>query len=264
MVAESAFASRRVLVTRPAGDASDMLCASLKMDGYKVFSQPLLVLQGSPKLTVAQCQMVLQLDLYQHVIFISSNAVHFGMPLIEDRWPHLPIAVNWYAIGAATAAKLERFNVEAFTPGRVMTSEGLLALTLLQNVRDQRVLIVKGHGGRDTLAQELTRRGALVDELPCYTRCLPEMHAGELAANLTQWRIDVILITSGEGLSNLQVLLTPAETNNLKRIALIVPSPRVAGMAHSAGFDQVVTAENASDLAMLRALKEWRRGTGGR
>jgi hypothetical protein len=34
-------------------------------------------------------------------------------------------------------------------------------------------------------------------------------------------------------------------------------------MAQSAGFDQVVTAENASDLAMLRALKEWRRGTGG-
>ena len=263
MAAESAFASRRILVTRPAGEASDGLCAALKMDGYKVFSQPLLVLQGLPQLPDEQCQMVLHLNLYQHVIFISSNAVHFGMPLIEDHWPQLPIDLNWYAIGAATAAKLERFNVEALTPGSVMTSEGLLALALLQNMRDQRVLIIKGHGGRDTLAQELTRRGALVDELPCYSRCLPEMRAGELAANLTQWRIDVILITSGEGLSNLQVLLTPAETNKLKRIELIVPSQRVADMAHNAGFDQVVTAENASDLAMLRALREWRRGTGG-
>ncbi len=263
MVDESAFVSRRILVTRPAGDASDLLCAALKSDGYEVFSQPLLVLQGLPQLTVAQCQMVLHLDRYQHVIFISSNAVNFGMALIEDHWSKLPIDLNWYAIGAATAAKLGRFGVFAFTPGSVMTSEGLLSLPLLQNVRDQRVLIVKGQGGRDTLAQELTRRGALVDELCCYSRGLPQMPAGELAANLSQWCIDVIMITSGEGLSNLQVLLTPAETTKLRRISLIVPSQRVANMAQSAGFDQVVTAENASDLAMLRALKEWRRGTGG-
>jgi uroporphyrinogen-III synthase len=70
------------------------------------------------------------------------------------------------------------------------------------------------------------------------------------------------MITSGEGLSNLQVLLSPAETTKLTRIGLIVPSQRVAHMAQIAGFDQIVTAENASDLAMLRALKEWRRGTG--
>ena len=262
MVAETAFAVRRILVTRPTGDASDILCAALKMDGYEVFSQPLLVLQRLPQIPVVQRNMLLHLDRYRHVIFISSNAVQFGMALIEDYWPQLPIDLNWYAIGAATASKLERFGIEALTPGSAMTSEGLLALSLLQNVREQRVLIVKGQGGRDTLTQELTRRGALVDELPCYRRCLPEMSAGELAANLTQWCIDVIMITSGEGLSNLQVLLSPAETTKLKRIGLIVPSQRVANMAHNAGFEQVVTAENASDLAMLRALKEWRRGTG--
>jgi uroporphyrinogen-III synthase len=262
MVAETAFAVRRILVTRPAGDASDILCAALKMDGYEVFSQPLLVLQRLPQIPVVQCKMLLHLDRYQHVIFISSNAVHFGMALIEDYWPQLPVDLHWYAIGAATASKLERFGIKALTPESAMTSEGLLALSSLQNVRDQCVLIVKGQGGRDTLTQELTRRGALVDELPCYCRFPPEMSAGELAANLTQWCIDVIMITSGEGLSNLQVLLSPAETTKLKRIGLIVPSQRVAKMAHNAGFEQVVTAENASDLAMLRALKEWRHGTG--
>ena len=248
MVTEIASALGRILVTRPAGDASDMLCAALKMDGYEVFSQPLLVLKRLPQLPVAQCQMLLNLDLYQHVIFISSNAVHFGMALIEDHWPQLPVALTWYAIGAATASRLEHF--------------GIVALALLQNVRDQRVLIVKGQGGRETLAQELTRRGALVEELPCYCRSLPEMPAGELAANVIQWGIDVIMITSGEGLSNLQVLLSPAETTKLNGIGLIVPSQRVAHMAQTAGFNQIVTAENASDLAMLRALKEWRCGTG--
>jgi uroporphyrinogen-III synthase len=45
-------------------------------------------------------------------------------------------------------------------------------------------------------------------------------------------------------------------------MGLIVPSARVAAMARDAGFDQVVTAENASDEAMLSALRTWQSGTG--
>jgi uroporphyrinogen-III synthase len=143
-----------------------------------------------------------------------------------------------------------------------MSSEGLLAVPPLQNVRDQRVLIVKGEGGRDTLTTELTRRGAVVDELLCYRRSLPELPAGELAAKLTGLGINVILLSSGEGLANLQVLLSPAETTKLKHIVLIVPSQRVAQLAREAGFEHIVTAENASDVAMLRALRAWQTGTG--
>jgi uroporphyrinogen-III synthase len=85
---------------------------------------------------------------------------------------------------------------------------------------------------------------------------------GELARRLAHWSIDVILISSGEGLANLQLLLSPAETSKLKHTGLVVPSKRVARLAQDAGFDQVVIAENASDVAMLRALGEWSPGTG--
>jgi uroporphyrinogen-III synthase len=132
----------------------------------------------------------------------------------------------------------------------------------LQHVREQRVLIVKGQGGRATLTAELSRRGAAVDELACYRRGLPAIPAGQLAANLARWGIDVIMLSSGEGLANLQVLLSPAETTKLKHIGLIVPSERVAHLAREAGFEQIVTAENASDGAMLRALRTWQPGNG--
>jgi uroporphyrinogen-III synthase len=262
MVAEHGGGMRRVLVTRPAGDASDTLCATITAAGYEVFSQPLLELHALPQLPAAQRQLLLNLDLYQHVIFISANAVRFGMALMEDYWPQLPTGLNWYAIGAATAAVLERLGITAITPGSIMSSEGLLAVPALQHVREQRVLIVKGEGGRDTLTAELTRRGAAVDELACYRRSIPIMPAGELAAILARCGIDVIMLSSGEGLANLQVLLSPAETTKLKHIGLIVPSERVAHLAYEAGFEQVVTAENASDVAMLRALQEWRPGVG--
>ena len=70
------------------------------------------------------------------------------------------------------------------------------------------------------------------------------------------------MISSGEGLENLRVLLSPAETTNFKHLCMIVPSLRVARMAREAGFDQVVTAENASDAAMLCALEEWQASSG--
>lgn len=245
----------KVLVTRPAGEAADGLGAAVEAAGYEVYYQPLLTLHGLPEMNARQRQGVLGLDLYQHVIFISGNAVRFGMTVMEDYWPQLPVGLTWYAIGAATAALLESHGIVAVTPGSDMSSEGLLAAAQLQNVRDQRVLIVKGVGGRATLTQELTRRGALVDELECYRRGVPAMPPGSFAANLIDWGIDVILLSSGEGLANLQLLLSRTETSNFKHIGLIVPSHRVARMAVEVGFDQVVTAKNASDEAMLRALQ---------
>jgi len=262
MVDERAVGLSRVLVTRPVGEASDTLCKAIKAAGYEVYSQPLLELNALPQLPAAQRQLVLHLDSYQHVIFISANAVRFGMALVNDYWPQLPTGLNWYAIGAATAAVLARHGIAAITPERVMSSEGLLAVPALQHVREQRVLIVKGEGGRATLTAELSRRGAAVDELACYRRSLPELPAGELAAKFSRWGIDVIMLSSGEGLANLQVLLSPAETSKLKHIGLIVPSARVAHLAREAGFEQIVTAENASDGAMLRALRTWQPGNG--
>ncbi len=262
MVDEGAAVLNRVLVTRPVGETSDTLCAAIKAAGYEVYRQPLLELDALPQLPPAQRELVLHLDSYQHIIFISANAVRFGMALVDDYWPQLPTGLNWYAIGAATAAVLDRHGIAATTPEKSMSSEGLLAVPALQHVRNQRVLIVKGEGGRDTLAAELIHRGAAVDELACYRRSLPESAAGELAAKLSRWNIDVIMLSSGEGLANLQVLLSPAETTKLKHIGLIVPSERVAHLAREAGFEQIVIAENASDGAMLRALQTWQPGIG--
>jgi uroporphyrinogen-III synthase len=143
-----------------------------------------------------------------------------------------------------------------------MSSEGLLALPYLRNVEGQRVLIIKGEGGRDALRTELSQRGALVDELACYRRRVPDVPEGALAQQITQWEIDVIMLSSGESLANLLLLLSPAETTKFKPVGLVVPSERVADMARQAGFEHIVTAANASDTAMLRALQEWRSRTG--
>ncbi|MCX2977874.1 uroporphyrinogen-III synthase [Candidatus Marimicrobium litorale] len=248
-----------VLVTRPAGAAADTLCEALKSEGYQAYSQPLLTLRALTDIPPKQRGFLQRLDEYQHVIFVSTNAVRFGMEQVEMYWPQLPTGMRCYAVGEATARCLAGFGIEALTPDREMSSEGLLAMPALQAVDGQRVLIIKGEGGRDTLRSELTSRGSRVDELACYRRGPPEVSGEVLLRQLSDWDIDIILVSSGEGLSNLRLLLTRAETTKL---TVIVPSQRVARMALEAGCREVLVADNASDAAMLRALEDWLHSTG--
>ncbi|MAT91018.1 MAG: uroporphyrinogen-III synthase [Halioglobus sp.] len=254
MATDNAGARPAVLVTRPAGAAADALCAAVRDAGYRAVAQPLLEVQALAELPAAARAMVMDLDHYAAVIFISSNAVRCGMQRLQDYWPQLPLGIQWYAVGAATARMLDAYGLRAQAPAD-MTSEGLLRLPGLQDVAGLRVLIVKGQGGRDALRRELSGRGARVDELACYRRRCPELAAGALARTLREESVGVILLSSGEGLHNLLQLLSPSETSNFNQMRLVVPSERVARQAADAGFEHVVTADNASDAAMLRALE---------
>ena len=127
-------------------------------------------------------------------------------------------------------------------------------------VRDHRVLIVNGEGGRATLRVVLTDRGARLDELACYRRKCPELPAGKLAQILNEQQVGTVLISSAEGLSNMLTLLSDTENTKFRNIELIVHSSRVAAVAQQAGFTKITTAANASDHAMLEALLNRRGG----
>lgn len=251
--------SPAILVTRPEGQAAELL-AAMQQHGLRGIHQPMLALHPLTALSRPQRQYVLDLDSYQHVIFISANAVRYGLACIDDVWPQLPTGIHWYAIGVATARLLSERGLQPLSPAQKMDSEGLLALPELMQVKDHRVLIIKGEGGRQTLREVLTARGAQVDELACYQRKCPDLPAGKLAQILNEQQVGTVLISSAEGLSNMLTLLSDTENTKFKNIGLIVPSPRVAAVAQQAGFTNIITAANASDHAMLEALLNRRGG----
>lgn len=255
------MAARGVLVTRPAGQG-DPLCQGIRERGFCAHHLPLLGLEPLSELPAAERSRVLALDEFHHIIFVSANAVRFGMALIENFWPQLPLGLSWYAVGDGTARALAAFGVTAQTPGEDMTSEGLLALPGLRGCDGERVLLVKGEGGRDALARELAARGARVETLACYRRVAPALAPGEFAPALARWDIGIIMISSGEGLANMLALLSPEETSKLHDVSLLLPSARVAQAAAAAGFRDCLVAGNASDNAMLRALDAWVADTG--
>ena len=223
---------------------------------------PLLVIEPLQKLAPEAQQALEQLASFSHVIFVSANAVRVGMDRINERWSELPAEFSVYCVGAASADLLQSYGVSAEYPLEAMTSEGLLALPGLADSDGQRVLIVKGEGGREHLQQQLQARGAAVTTLAVYRRRPYRYTDVELQQLLLEPPPLALLVNSGESLHNMVSLLNRgAAPGGLERL-LVVPGQRVAALADELGFTDIEVAVNATDAAMLQALARRLAGEG--
>ncbi len=257
---ERALQSLRVLITRPEGRA-DALLAAIAAQGGSATHIPLLAVvaldeHDDAAIYAQTAQRLRELDVYQRIIAISVNALHFGMPWIQRCWPNLPPHIAWYGIGAATVAAFAEYGIGAHgAENTTQTSEALLANAELQRLQGERVLIVRGVGGREQLATVLRERGAQVDYAECYRRSEPQLSANQ-HTQLQAMAFDAISVNSAETLHNLWQCLTPTARAMASRRALIVPSARVGAAAAQLGFARIIVADNAGTHATLAALAQ--------
>jgi uroporphyrinogen-III synthase len=201
-------------------------------------------------------RQVMDIDNYSHVIFISANAVRIGMDLIENYWPQLPVDVTFYAIGSATANALIARGVPCVSGSGAMNSEALLQSSGLQaGPHLNKVLIMRGVGGRETLAETLQTRGAIVSYCELYERRAPFYEADVVGHLLNTIQINCWLASSAETLKNGLSLAGDKNLAALCKVPVVVPGQRVADIAKNAGCSHVVVAENAGTEAVLSALK---------
>ncbi len=262
----SDLTGRRVLVTRPERQLNE-LCAALEALGARTIPLPLLRIAPPLAEEGVLRRRLLELDQYDMLVFISSNAVRAGVVAIEDYWPQFPVGIEVLAIGPSTAVLAqEMLHCDVHTlPGGV-TSEDLLLLASLEEVEGKRIGIFRGEGGRDLLANELRGRGARVDYFEVYRREEIQYSEKELSEALVAGKPNVLLATSGESLVALKHLIqqllsaeidSSADTSNrsaLFDLPLIVPSPRVRDLANKSGFTSVINADGADTAAICRAI----------
>ncbi len=264
-----------VVITRPEAQAAPW-AEHLQTLGFNCARMNLLAVsavEDEAKIRAIK-NKILDFDLYQKAIFVSQNAVDFGMRWLEDYWPQLPMGISYFAVGATTAKKLTGYGVVvqdlASSTSGGMTSEDLLSAEHLQHVDGEKILIFRGCGGRGHLAEELRKRGAQVEYCELYERALPLMAAEQLrqliATNETAHAQMIVSLHSGESLQNLLAVvaqLAPTEQQTARAWLLgtliLVPSQRIVGAAQAAGFKRIICAENATDNAMTAALLDYRR-----
>lgn len=245
----------RLLLTRPADECA-LLEGSLADAGVSSMSMPLLSIEPLP---VSQQMRHIIHELYRYcaVIVVSKPAARLGLEMLDEVWPQPPIQ-TWFGVGAGTARILDDYGLKVFHPGDREDSEGLLGMPeLAEALRcpDPRVLIMRGEGGREMLAEQLRGKGAVVDYLELYRRCLLDYAPGELVERVKAERLNGLVVSSGQGFEHLLRLAGEAWPR-LARLPLFVPGARVADMARAAGANTIVECRGASAAALLAALRE--------
>lgn len=250
----------RVMVTRPAHQAA-RLCELIERQGGAVTLFPVLEILDPPD-TGPLLELIDRLHEFDIAIFISVNAVSKALDLILPRRP-FPASITLAAVGARTGQALARIVRPAdIVPRAGFNSEALLATDALRDVRGQRIVIFRGAGGRELIAETLRARGASVEYADVYRRAKPEGNADALLRDLENGDIDVITVTSNESLCNL-IELVGNHAPALRAIPLVVIGARTAELARELGFDHTPgIAREASDEALIEAIMELRqRGT---
>jgi uroporphyrinogen-III synthase len=247
--------NKRILITRPEHQAGH-LCDLVSDAGGENILFPTIEIKpvlGSEKLS----NCFKHINKYDSVIFVSRNAVK----MVFDhyiRQSELPEHIQWLAIGRGTAAALADMNMtNVLHAGIQADSESLLQLPELQSefVQHRKILIVRGVGGRELLADTLKMRGALVNYAEVYARCLPEYEVQERHEIWRQLKPEAVIVSSNEGLNNLIKLTLEADQKQLLKLPLVVMSARTVDLAKKLGFiAEKEIAKDKNDEGLVSAL----------
>ncbi|MET0659483.1 MAG: uroporphyrinogen-III synthase [Steroidobacteraceae bacterium] len=240
----------RVLVTRPLEQA-EPLAALIEAQGGEARVLPSIAIEP-----VAPAQSYLE-QRFDWVVFVSANAVRHGTPLCRAE-----MAAKVAAIGQATARALQAaaWRVDV-VPSAPYTTETLLNSVEFTASANERVLIVRGMGGRDVLDRALLERGAAVESLTVYRRIPATYSAVERDQFEREWLesgFDIITATSAETLTHLHDQLSAAGRERLSQVPLLVVSPRIAESARALGLTgECVLAPSAEDASIVGTLAHW-------
>jgi len=253
------ISSQKIIInTRPAMQAQE-LTSLLQDNKFNVVELPLIQIEETFS-DLNSNNYYKQISDSDLLIFISANAVIYFFKYFElDK--EIPVAV----IGKSTAKVFEQFSGRQadILPEKGSDSESLLKHPSLNgiSIHYKRILIVRGQGGRELLAQQLTQRQAQVNYLEVYKRNCPtykETYLYNLWHNI--WHknaIGFMIITSTQSLKNLLKITNKQIYPLVLEKNLLVIHDRIREKARQYGFSgKILVSKNASNKAVLQALLE--------
>lgn len=250
------LAGLKILVTRPR-DQADFLMQRIEQAGGIPLLFPLLEIESIPDKSTL-LEQVSRLSQFNLAVFISPNAVKYGMAAIQAAGS-IPTGLRIATVGQGSAKALHALGVsDVIAPAERFDSEGLLALPELHHISGWHVMIFRGNGGRELLGDTLRARGAKVEYAACYQRSKPQWDASALLDAAP----DAITVTSSEALAYLWQMFEKPQGASICDIPLFVPHKRIAELARQQGWQKVRLTE-AGDEGLLSALVAWNSEGGG-
>tara|TARA_Y100001956_G_C4127714_1_gene191265 strand:- start:3282 stop:4025 length:744 start_codon:yes stop_codon:yes gene_type:complete len=239
-----------VLVTRP-GEQGHALCQQLNDAGINALHHPLITIQPGSELStlhkhLADCEIV---------IAVSQHAVNYSQQFLQYQNQVWPDRVTYHAVGQKTAHVLSKVTQQKVHYPEIGDSEHLLQLDTLTRVKDKKIVILRGNGGRELIYDTLITRGATVEYVETYKRENIAFRSDLLVPIWQDKQITQLVITSSGQLEYFVAQLSASDMVWLKTLQLYVPSKRIVQEALKLGFEKVINTYSASNKDLLATLQ---------
>ena len=269
-----------IVVTRPAAQAAT-LAEMIRAAGGVPVLFPTIDIAALPDLRELDAALAALAD-FDLAIFVSANAVQHAFARLAALGMSWPAQLRAAATGPVTAARLAahltaqlpaRAQLPAHLPAQLsgqlpnhlpgreahgvihpperFDSEGLIAELARLKVAPQRVLIVRGTGGREWLVDHFSDAGIAVQTVASYARVRGTAEAAPVLQLLRQGQAAALTVTSSEGGENLMTMLGSEASSITKSVPVFVPHPRIAARMRALDCARVI--ETAGGDAGLMA-----------
>lgn len=271
------MSNKTIVVTRPSGQARQLiewLTIAIEKSGVAKRSLPEIV--SLPLLTIVPAS---DQQLASHItavltdadlaIFVSPNAIECVMRLLERHWQDcaqkiIPIGV----MGGSSKQALQNHGIgQESMPTPILlpnSNENWDSEGLWQELQflgwdwtGKKVIIFKGEGGREWLAETFIKAGATVEAISTYARVPldldnPAWHAiHEMDFSKSLW-----LLTSSEAVRYLGQVVKDQFPQGLQTATALCPHHNIADAAEEIGFGEVFTTD-PGDEALIKASLAW-------
>ena len=275
--------STTLVVTRPSGQASaltealqaaiaSIVASHSKQDWQapQIMALPLLTIvpKSDTKVAAAIRTAMQTADL---AVFVSPNAIECTMRLLGDDWQSIaqrPIPIG--VVGQSSYHALERHGIgteaklptPSWMPGNPAQwdSEGLWDAihNRFPSWAGRRVVVFRGDGGREWLADQLQSVGAQVEAIAVYSRIPLSESSPQWEKVLNANTDDALwILTSSEAVRHLgAVLEQQGRQDYLAGASALCPHHNIARSAKEIGFATVLEC-HSGDAALVSAAIAW-------
>jgi len=249
---------KRILVTRACEQASDLV-NRLRDLGAECIEFP--TIQIAPIDDWQPLDRAIdKIATYEWLVFTSVNGVRFFFKgLFKKGLDARALGnISTASIGPATAKKLLSYGIKSDIVPKTYRAESVIEAFGGKDMAQKKVLLPRAAQARPILPVELSKMGAIVDEIKTY-QTLPVLdNAKTLIEQFKEDKIDLVTFTSSSTVNNFNTLL---ETHNaldiINHAAYASIGPITTDTAKNLGFHIDVTAQSFTIPGLCSAILDF-------
>ncbi|MCP3941859.1 MAG: uroporphyrinogen-III C-methyltransferase [Desulfobacteraceae bacterium] len=246
---------KRIVITRARAQASGLV-SQLTNLGAQCLEIPTIRIIPAED-TAPLKSAITNIKDYDWLVFTSVNGVKFFFDTLFDMGKDVRALghLKFACIGPVTKERLGDYGIVSDILPQTYRAESVVDAFSKEDMKGKKVLLPRAKVARTVLPENLTRMGAVVDEITAYETILNDDDKQTLISMLEDNKIDTVTFTSSSTVSNFMSLLENQDTARLlKEVTFASIGPITSDTARSLGIEPDIEAAPYTIKGLVDAM----------